>query len=398
MVEKKEPRALGRITVLDLTRVRAGPTCVRQLGDWGANVIKIEARVTDPKDAAQADFAARHEADFQNLHRNKRSMTLDLKHQDGVAILKRMVERADVLVENFRPDVKHRLGIGYETLAEVNPRLIYASISGFGEDGPYKDRPGVDQIAQGMSGLMSVTGEPGRGPMRVGTALADLSAGLFAALGILVALYERESSGSGQWVQSSLLQSQIFMLDFQAARYTMSGEVAKQVGNGHPTGVPTGTYEASDGYVNIAPTPPMWRRFCKAIDREDLAERAEYATAQLRRSRRKELDELIGKITRQMDRATLIERMNAAGIPCGPVYSLDQTFADPGVRHLGVTQSVSSKALGNIDLLTQPVKLSRTPAAITTAAPEAGEHTEEVLAEFGYSSEQIATLRANGAV
>ena len=398
MNDTEQSRALGRITVLDLTRVRAGPTCVRQLGDWGANVIKIEARVTDSKDAAQADFSGRHEADFQNLHRNKRSITLDLKHSDGVAILKRMAQHADVLVENFRPDVKHRLGIDYETLAKVNPRIIYASISGFGEDGPYKDRPGVDQIAQGMSGLMSVTGEPGRGPMRVGTALADLSAGLFAALGILVALYERESSGKGQWVQSSLLHSQIFMLDFQAARYTMSGEVAKQAGNGHPTGVPTGTYQASDGYINIAPTPPMWRRFCNAIDRDDLADHAEYATAQLRRSRRKELDELIGNITRKMDCATLIERMNAAGIPCGPVYSIDQTFSDPGVRHLGVTQSVASKALGTISLLSQPVKLSRTPAEITSAAPEVGEHTDEILAEFGYAAEQVAKFRASGAV
>ena len=398
MNHNARPRALARITVLDLTRVRAGPACVRQFGDWGANVIKVEARVTDPNDGAQADFSARHEADFQNLHRNKRSITLDLKRPDGVAILKRMVERADILVENFRPDVKHRLGIDYETLCGINPRLIYASISGFGQDGPYKDRPGVDQIAQGMSGLMSVTGEPGRGPMRVGTALADVSAGVFAALGILVALYERESSGKGQWVQSSLLHAQIFMLDFQAARYSMSGEVPKQVGNGHPTGVPTGTYQARDGYVNIAPTPPMWRRFCKAIDREDLADHPDYATAPLRRSRRKELDELIGEITRQMDCATLIERMNAGGIPCGPVYSMDQTFADPQVRHLGVAQNVVSKAIGTIGLVSQPVKLSRTPAEITVAAPEAGEHSDEILAEIGYSADEIAKFRAAGVV
>ncbi len=398
MDQNSNPRALGRITVLDLTRMRAGPTCVRQLGDWGANVIKVEARVTDAKDGAQADFSARHEADFQNLHRNKRAITLDLKSPDGVAILKRMVERADILVENFRPDVKHRLGIDYETLSSINSRLIYASISGFGEDGPYKNRPGVDQIAQGMSGLMSVTGEPGRGPMRVGTALADLSAGLFAALGILVSLYERESSGKGQWVQSSLLHSQIFMLDFQAARYIMSGEVPKQAGNGHPTGVPTGTYKARDGYVNIAPTPPMWRRFCKAIDRNDLADHPDYATAQLRRARRKELDALIGEITRDMDCATLIERLNADGIPCGPVYSMDQTFADPQVRHLGVAQTVVSKAIGPISLVSQPVKLSRTPAEITNGAPEVGEHTDEILAEIGYSADEIAKFRSTSVV
>lgn len=397
MNQNSQSRPFGRITVLDLTRVRAGPTCVRQFGDWGANVIKVEARF-DPKDGSQADFSARHEADFQNLHRNKRSITLDLKQPEGVSILKRLVARADILVENYRPDVKHRLGIDYETLSKINPRLIYASISGFGEDGPYKDRPGVDQIAQGMSGLMSVTGEPGRGPMRVGTALADLSAGIFAALGILVALFERESSGKGQWVQSSLLHAQIFMLDFQAARYIMSGEVAKQVGNGHPTGVPTGTYPASDGYVNIAPTPPMWRRFCKAIGREDLADHPDYATAPLRRGRRKELDGLIADITRKMDCAALIERMNAGGIPCGPVYSMDQTFADPQVAHLGVAQSVVSKALGRISLVGQPVKLSRTPAEITTAAPEAGEHTDEILGEIGYSTAEISKLRGMNVV
>ena len=257
--------ALDDVTVLDLTRVRAGPTCVRQFADWGAKVIKIEM----PEEggaATQTDFSARHEPDFQNLHRNKRSMTLNLKSADGAAMLRRMVERADIIVENYRPDVKTRLGIDYEALSRVNPRLIYASISGFGQDGPYSERPGVDQIAQGMSGLMSVTGEPGRGPMRVGTALADLSAGVFAAMGILVALHERERSGRGQWVQTSLLQAQIFMLDFQAARYLVSGEVAGQAGNNHPTGVPTGVFRTKDGYVNIAPTPVMWRRFCKAIE------------------------------------------------------------------------------------------------------------------------------------
>ena len=255
--------ALNDVTVLDLTRVRAGPTCVRQFADWGAKVIKIEMP-EEGGTATQTDFSARHEADFQNLHRNKRSMTLNLKNAEGAAVLRRMVECVDVIVENYRPDVKTRLGIDYEALRQVNPRLIYASISGFGQDGPYRDHPGVDQIAQGLSGLMSVTGEPGRGPMRVGTALADLSAGVFAAMGILVALHERGRSGHGQWVQTSLLQAQIFMLDFQAARYLVSGE-GQQAGNNHPTGAPTGAYRTKDGYVNIAPTPVMWRRFCNAI-------------------------------------------------------------------------------------------------------------------------------------
>jgi formyl-CoA transferase len=389
--------ALDDLTVLDLTRVRAGPTCVRQLADWGANVIKIEMP-EEGGTSSQTDFSARHEPDFQNLHRNKRSMTLNLKSAEAAAVFRRMVERADIVVENYRPDVKTRLGIDYDALSRINPRLIYASISGFGQDGPYRDRPGVDQIAQGLSGLMSVTGEPGRGPMRVGTALADLSAGVFAAMGILVALHERQRSGRGQWVETSLLQAQIFMLDFQAARYLMAGEVACQAGNNHPTGAPTGVFRTQDGYVNVAPTPVMWRRFCKAIEREDLIEHPHYATPKDRRQHREELNGLIGKITATMTTAALVERLNAAGIPCGPIYSIDQTFADPQVRHLGIAQSVRSPALGDITIVGQPFTLSRTPSRLVSAAPEFGEQTEEILAEFGYSREDIARLRESGAI
>jgi formyl-CoA transferase len=389
--------ALETVTVLDLTRVRAGPTCVRQLGDWGAKVIKIEMP-EEVGSATQSDFAARHEADFQNLHRNKRSMTLNLKSATGLDVLRRLVAKADIVVENYRPDVKHRLGIDYDALSAINPRLIYASISGFGEDGPYRERPGVDQIAQGMSGLMSVTGEPGRGPMRVGTALADLSAGLFAAMGILVALYERERSGRGQWVKTSLLQAQIFMLDFQAARYLMSGEVAAQAGNNHPTGAPTGVFRTTDGYVNVAPTPPMWKRFCRAIGQEEWTEHPDYATPGDRRRNRDKLNELIGAITATMTSAALVERMNAAGIPCGPIYTIDQAFADPQVRHLGIAQTVHSEALGDITLVGQPFTLSRTPSRLVTGAPEYGEQTDEILGEFGYSAAEIAALRNDGVV
>jgi crotonobetainyl-CoA:carnitine CoA-transferase CaiB-like acyl-CoA transferase len=384
--------ALKGLTVLDLTRVRAGPTCVRQLADWGANVIKIEAREADGGDGP-ADFSARHDPDFQNLHRNKRAMALDLKEPQGIAILKRLVERADVFVENYRPDVKFRLGIDYETLKPINPQLIYASISGFGQDGPYRERPGVDQIAQGMSGLMSITGEPGRGPMRVGIALADLSAGLFAALGILVALYERQNSGLGQWVQTSLLQAQSFMLDFQAARFLMRSEVPQQVGNDHPTGVPTGTFRTADGYVNIAPTPPMWRRFCRALKHEEWAENPDFATPEARRTNRHELHELIGALTVGEATATLIERLNEAGIPCGPINRIDQAFADPQVRHLGIAGEVTSPVLGVIGLLAQPVTLSRTPSSLATAAPEYGADTDEILAECGYSPAEVRMFR-----
>ncbi len=397
MNEVSPSASLDDLTVLDLTRVRAGPTSVRQFADWGAKVIKIEMP-EEGGSAAQTDFSARHEPDFQNLHRNKRAMTLNLKTADGIAILRRMVERADIIVENYRPDVKTRLGIDYESLSQVNPRLIYASISGFGQDGPYSGRPGVDQIAQGMSGLMSITGEPGRGPMRVGTALADLSAGLFAAMGVLVALHERERSGRGQWVQTSLLQAQIFMLDFQAARYLVAGEVAGQAGNNHPTGAPTGVFRTRDGYVNIAPTPVMWRRFCQAIEREDLIEHPEYATPKGRRDHRDKLNELIGEITASMTSSDLVENLNQAGIPCGPIYTIDQTFADPQVRHLGIAQDVASPARGPIKLVGQPFTLSRTPSRLLSSAPEYGEHTGAILAEFGYSSEDIARLRQAGAI
>ena len=386
--------ALDDLIVLDLTRIRSGPTCVRQLGDWGARVIKIEM----PDDNGGSDFSARHDPDFQNLQRNKRSMTLNLKSKDGLAILRKLVKQADILVENYRPDVKTRLGIDYETLSKVNKRLVYASISGFGQDGPYARRPGVDQIAQGLSGLMTVTGEPGRGPMRVGTALADLSAGLFAALGILTALHERERSGRGQWVSTSLLQAQIFMLDFQAARYLMSGDVAGQAGNNHPTGVPTGVFKTRNGHVNIAPTPQMWQRFCKAMGRDVWFADPDYATPRARLTNRDRLNVLIEEVTSRLTSEEVVERMNAAGIPSGPIYTIDQTFADPQVKHLGIAQAVQSPALGEIRLVGQPFTLSRTPSALASSAPEFGEHTDEILAEFGYTQAQIAKLRKSGAI
>ena len=390
--------ALKGLTVVDLTRVRAGPTCVRQLADWGADTIKVEMREEGSGQSTQVDFSARHDPDFQNLHRNKRGITLDLKSKDGQEIFRRLMSKADVVVENFRPDVKTRLGIDYDALKEINPRLIYASISGFGQDGPYKERPGVDQIAQGLSGLMSITGEPGRGPMRVGIAIADLSAGLFAALGILVALYERSHSNLGQWVQTSLLQANIFLLDFQGARYTMKGEVPKQVGNNHPTGAPTGMFKTRDGYINVAPTPPMWRRFCAAIERQDLVEHPDYATAAKRRANRDKLNEIIDKLVADASTGEIIEKLNAAGIPCGPVYTMDQTFADPQVKHLKVSQEVASAALGSVNLLAQPMVLSRTPSKLAAAAPEYGEHTDEVLRELGYSATEIAAFRERRAI
>jgi crotonobetainyl-CoA:carnitine CoA-transferase CaiB-like acyl-CoA transferase len=389
--------ALERFTVLDLTRVRAGPTCVRQLADWGANVIKVE--MPDPGPDGHALGGPRAGSDFQNLHRNKRSLSLNLKAAAGRKILLEMVERADVVVENFRPEVKERLGIGYAELEAVNPGIVLASISGFGQDGSYATRPGFDQIAQGMGGLMSITGLPGQGPVRVGIPVADLCAGLFAAQGILIALLERESSGKGQWIQTSLLQAQVFMLDFQAARWLVDHDVPKQAGNNHPTSIPTGVFPTADGHINIAVAgQEIWRRFCKAIDHEELADDPAYATPPERSKNRDALNAALAAITRRQPSAHWIELLNQAGVPCGPINTIDQVFADPQVRHLGLAQGVHSHERGDVELVGQPIIMSRTPSRIRTPPPLMGEHTDEVLRELGYADEAIAELRAAGVI
>ncbi len=388
-------KALTRFTVLDLTRVRAGPTCARQLADWGANVIKIEA----PADGEEPMGGPREGSDFQNLHRNKRSMTLDLKSPAGLAAFKRLAKKADVLIENFRPNVKKRLGIDYKTLSRINPRLVYASISGFGQDGPYADRPGFDQIAQGMGGLMSITGLPGQGPVRVGIPVADLCAGLFAALGILVALLEREKSGKGQAVDTSLLQAQIFMLDFQASRFLVDGEVARQAGNNHPTTVPTGVFKTRDGLVNIATTGgKMWERFCVTLGAEALTKNPDYRSAGARSKNRDALNAEIESYLQGRTSAEWVEHFNKAGVPCGPIYSIDQVFADPQVRHLGIAQSVAGKGKRALRLVGQPVSLSRTPSRLKAPPPQLGQHTDAVLREFGFSAREIAALHKAKAV
>ena len=386
---------LARFKVLDLTRVRAGPTAVRQLADWGAQVIKIEA----PPSPGEGLGGPRLGPDFQNLHRNKRSLTLDLKSPDGIEIFRKLVREADVVVENYRPDVKERLGIDYKALKAINPRLVYASISGFGQSGPYRDRPGFDQIAQGMGGLMSITGLPGQGPVRVGIPVADLSAGIFTAMGILIALLEREVSGEGQWVESSLLAAQIAMLDFQAARWTIAHEVPEQAGNDHPTSIPTGVFQTSDGYINIASAgDEIFGRFCRAIDRLDLAAHPDYKTGRARSDNRKALNAAIEAITRTRPSAEWIERLNQAGVPSGPIYKMDEVFADPQVKHLGIAQTVHHPKLGDLDLIGQAVTLSRTPSRLMTASPDAGEHTDAILGELGYSGGDIGKLKEKGIV
>ncbi len=385
---------LSAYTVLDLTRVRSGPTCIRQLADWGANVIKIE----DPESDKVGLGGPRSGSDFQNLHRNKRSITLNLKAKAGKEVFLALAKKADIIVENYRPDVKKRLGIDYETVAKINPRIIYASISGFGQDGPLADRPGFDQIAQGMGGLMSITGEPGKGPMRVGIPIADLTAGIFCSQGILLALMEREKSGKGQWVQTSLLQAQVFMLDFQATRWLMDKEVPPQAGNDHPTSIPTGVFKTSDGYINIAVAgQKMWEKFASLFDDPGFKD-PDFADGKGRSKHRKKLNALIEKHTSQKPAAYWIEMLNENGCPAGEINSIDQVFGLSQVRHLGLAQPMVSQERGATEVLGQPILMSRSKASVKRPPPTLGQHTDEVLAEVGYGAADIKKLRESGAV
>lgn len=386
--------ALSDYLVLDLTRVRSGPTCVRQLADWGADVIKIEA----PNDKS-AMGGPRAGPDFQNLHRNKRSMALNLKSEEGKKIFKKLAEKADVVVENFRPDVKYRLGIDFNSLSTKNPGLVYASISGFGQDGPLADRPGFDQIAQGMGGLMSITGEPGRGPMRVGIPIADLCAGLFAAQAIFIALLERSKSGKGQWVQTSLLQAQAFMLDFQAARYLMDGDVPKQAGNNHPTSIPTGVFKTSDGFINLAVAGELiWKRLAETLERPEWCDDERFAINESRSQNRDLLNAEIEKITITQTSTFWVDKLNEAGVPAGDINDIDQVFQSPQIQHLGLAQTMTSHERGNTRVVGQPISMSRTPSYIAAPPPLAGGHTDTILSALGYSAAEIDQLREDSVI
>jgi crotonobetainyl-CoA:carnitine CoA-transferase CaiB-like acyl-CoA transferase len=382
---------LSRFKVIDLTRARAGPTAARHFADFGADVIKVEMPNAGDDDALGGD---RDGPDFFNLHRNKRSLTLNLKSAEGVAVLKKLAATADVLIENYRPDVKRRLGIDYETLRAINPRLVYVSLSGFGQDGPYANRPGFDQIAQGMGGLMSITGLPGQGPVRVGIPIADLSTGNYAAMGAIIALLEREISGEGQWVQTSLLQSQISMLDFQAARWSVARQVPGQAGNDHPTSIPTGVFPTADGHINIAASGQhIFKRLCEALDAPGLIADADFSTGNKRSENRVRLNAELAAHTKRYRSADLVERLNAAGVPSGPIYAIDQVFADPQVQHLGMAVPMPHPKRSDTAVVNQAVSLSRTPPVINRPTPGLGQHNEEILAELGYDGAAISDLR-----
>ncbi len=386
--------ALARFRVIDLTQVRAGPTACRQLADWGADVVQVQM----PEHLRGDDtLGGQDGSDYQYTHRNKRSVTLNLKAAEGIATLKRLIASADVVVENFRPEVKFRLGIDYETLAADHPRLVYASISGFGQSGPLAERPGFDQIAQGQAGLMSVTGLAGQGPLRVGIPIADLCAGIFAAQGILVALLEREASGRGQWVHTSLLQAMVAMMDFQTARWLIDGEVPGQAGNYHPTSIPTGVYRARDGYLNIAVFGSrIWERFCTTLGAPEWIDDARFHDKAARSVNREALNAAIDSRLALHDRSHWIERFNADGVACGLINDMRGLFDEPQIAHLQMVQPVVSDRLGPQRHVGSPVTLERTPSRIARAAPRRGEHTEEVLGELGLAAEDVARLRAEG--
>jgi len=394
MADPKLP--LSRFTVLDLTRARSGPTCARQLADFGANVIKIE----DPneKDGGSGPWERRHGFDFQNLQRNRRSLTLNLKTPEGLAIFKRMAEKADVIIENYRPKVKNRLGIDYESMKKVNPRLVYGSISGFGQEGPYQDRPGLDQVVQGMGGLMSITGIPGQGPVRAGIAVSDSTAGLYCAFGIVLALLEREHSGEGQWVHTSLLQGLIALLDFQAARWLIAKEVPPQAGNDHPTAMPTGVYKTSDGHITIAGSGKLFDRLCRGLEMPEIAAHPDYAGHNQRGKNRAALNAEIEKRTVKRTSAEWIEILNKAGVPCGPIYTIDKMFADPQVQALDMGKPIVHPKLGKQHVVGQGVNLSRTPAQYRLYAPDSGEHTRDILQEFGYDAGAIDGFKQRGVI
>lgn len=384
---------LSDVTVIDLTIARAGPTAVRQLADWGANVVRVES----PEGGFEA--GGRSSPDYLNLHRNKRSLVIDLKHPEGRATLHRMVESADVLVENMRSAVKYKLGFDFESLSKVNPRIILGSISGFGQDGPYGQRGGVDQIAQGLGGMMSVTGLPDQGPVRAGVAISDITAGLQLAIGILTALHERQRTGKGRWVHTSLLESMVGMLDFQAARWTVAGENPPQEGNDHPTLGPMGMYKTRDGYINLAASGGrLWEAFCHELGVDNWLEDPRFSTVASRRTNKTELNQLIEELLDGDTSDNWVIRLNAVGVPCGPVNTVAEVFDDPQVKYLEIAKPVEHPVSGHIEILKNATNIEGVSSDIRMPSPLKGEHSRELLIEFGFTEPEIDRLAQSEAI
>ncbi len=390
---------LEGIRVVDLSRILAGPYCSMLLADMGAEVIKIEPLPTGDEARNVGPFLDGMSAYFISLNRGKKSVALNLKDPRGRAVLLDLVRKADILLENFRPGTMKRLGLDFQTLREVNPRLIYASCSGFGQTGPYAHRGAYDMIIQGMGGIISITGEPGRPPVRVGTSIADLGGGLFTTIGILAALQARERTGQGQHVDVSMLDALVALLENAIIRYTVTGEVPGPLGARHPSITPFEVFPARDGYVVMAVGTKLWEPFCQALGRPELLQDPRFTTNALRTEHQAELFPLIAEATRTKTVADWIRIMEDAGVPCGPINTVDKVVEDPQIKARGMIVEIDQGEIGKVRIAGFPIKFSMTPGGVQGRAPRLGEHTEEVLTGLlGYSKGRLAELQRDGVV
>lgn len=388
------PGALTGVKVLDLTRVLAGPFCTMVLADLGAEVIKIEVPETGDDSRSFPPFIKGESTYFMSLNRGKKSLTLNLRHPKGKTILKDLAKRVDVLIENYRPGTMKKLGMDYPVLSVENPRLIYAAVSGFGQNGPYKDKPAYDFIVQGMGGVMGLTAHPGGQPTRVAVGIGDMTAGLFAAIGILSALRERDVSGRGQMVDVAMLDCQVSLMENPLVRYLATGEVPRPIGNTHPTANPMGAYPTKDGNLIIAVgNDSLWKTFCHSIGKEEWIQDERFLSNAKRTENIAQLGELLAQLFRSRNTTEWIELLEKTGIPCGPINSVDQVAHDPNVAFREMIVSVPHPTAGEVKMSGVAIKMSRTPGGIASSPPRLGEHNHEVLKNFlGYSLERIETL------